>query len=64
MTVKRLFKLGRKQMKSAMLENTKKNQTEMKTIVGEMKITLEGINSRLDDTEEQTNHLEDGVVKI
>lgn len=37
MTVKRLFKLGRKQMKSAMLENTKKNQTEMKTSITEIK---------------------------
>ena len=37
MTVKRLLKLGRKQMKSAMLENTKKNQTEMKTPITEIK---------------------------
>ena len=37
MTVKRLLKLGRKQIKSAMLENTKKNQTEMKTPITEIK---------------------------
>lgn len=40
-TVKKLLKLGRKWMKSAMLENTKKNQTEMKTPIMEIKNTLE-----------------------
>lgn len=40
-TVKRLLKLGRKRMKSAMLENTKKSQTEMKTPITEIKNTLE-----------------------
>ena len=32
------------------LENIKKNQTEMKNIINELKIKLEWINSRLDDT--------------
>lgn len=40
-TVKKLLKLGRKWMKSAMLENTKKNQTEMKIPIMEIKNTLE-----------------------
>ena len=40
-TVKKLLKLGRKWMKSAALANTKKNQTEMKTPITEMKNTLE-----------------------
>ena len=33
-------------------ENMKKNQTKLKNILTEMKDTLQGINSRLDDTEE------------
>lgn len=40
-SVKRLLKLGRKRMKSATLENTKKSRTEMKTPTTEIKNTLE-----------------------
>ena len=47
-----------------MLENIKKNQTELKNIITEIKSTLEGINNRLDDTEEWISELEDRVVKI
>lgn len=40
-SVKRLLKLGRKRMKSATVENTKKSRTEMKTPTTEIKNTLE-----------------------
>ena len=33
------------------LENTKKNQSELKNTIREMKNSLEGINSRVSDTE-------------
>ena len=36
----------------------------MKNSITEIKNTLEGINSRLDDTEEQINMLEDRKVEI
>ena len=36
----------------------------MKNIVTEMKNTLEGVNSRLDDTEEQISELDGRVVEI
>lgn len=36
----------------------------MKNTVTEMKNTLEGINSKLNDTEEWINKLEDRVVEI
>ena len=35
-------------------ENIKKNQSELNNIITEMKNTLEGINSRLEDAEDQT----------
>ena len=46
------------------LEYIRKNQTEMKNTKTEMKNTLEGINSRLNDTEEWITKLEDRVVEI
>lgn len=36
----------------------------MKTTLTEMKNTLKGINSRLDNKEEEINELEDRVVEI
>lgn len=45
------------------LENTHKNQTDLKNIT-EIKNTLEAINSRLNDTEEHISKLEDRVVEI
>ena len=45
------------------LEDTKKNQTELKNIIIEVKNTLERINSRVNDAEEQIT-LEDGVVQL
>ena len=36
----------------------------MKNTITEMTNTLEGINSRLDDTEEWISELEDGIVEI
>lgn len=38
---------------SATLETIHKNQTELKNTITEIKNILEGINSRLDATEEQ-----------
>ena len=46
------------------LENVKKNQTELKNTLTEKKKALEGINSRLDNTDEQISELEYRVVKI
>ena len=43
------------------LENGKKNQTKMNNMITELKSTLEVINSRLNDTEEQISELEDRV---
>ena len=40
------------------IENTKKNQSELKNTIAEMKTTLLGINSRLEDAE-QVSNLED-----
>ena len=45
------------------LENMQNNKIEMNTIT-EMKNTLEEINSGLNDSEEQTDGLEDNVVQI
>lgn len=47
-----------------MLENITKSQSELKNAISEMQSTLEGINSRLDETEEQTGELEDRIVVI
>ena len=46
------------------LENIKKNQSELKNIIIEMKNTLEGINSRLRDTEECIPDLKDRIRKL
>ena len=40
------------------LKNIKNNQTEMQNMINEMKNTLEGINIRLNDTEEQISDLQ------
>ena len=46
------------------MENIKKDWPELKNIIKEiLKNTLEGINSRLEDTEEQISDLEDRVVE-
>ena len=41
-----------------------KNQTDMRNTITEMKNILEGINSCLNETEEQISKLEDTVVEI
>ena len=46
------------------LGNIKDNQMEMRNIITEMENTLEWINSRLNEREEQISKLEDRVVKI
>ena len=45
------------------IENTKKNQSELKNTIAEMKTTLLGINSRLEDAE-QVSNLEDMEMEI
>lgn len=44
------------------LHNTKKNQAELNTT--EIKNTIEGIHTGLDDSKEQISNLEDRVVEI
>ena len=46
------------------LEDLKNKQTEMNDTICEMKNTLEGINSRINEAEEQRSELEDRFVKI
>ena len=46
------------------LENIKNNQKQMKNIITEIKDTLEGINCRLNDTEEWISKLEYRVAEI
>ena len=42
----------------------RKNQSELKNIITEMKIILEGIKSRRGDTEENISDLEDRIMEI
>ena len=46
------------------LKNIKNNQTDREDTITEMKKTLEGINCRLNDTEELINKVEDRMVDI
>ena len=46
------------------VKNIKKNQLDLKTITTEMKNTLAGINSRLEDADEWISNLEDRVVEV
>ena len=46
------------------LVNIKNNQTDREDTITEMKNTLEGINCRLNDTEELINTVEDRMVDI
>ena len=45
------------------LEDLKNKQTEMNDTICEVKNTLEGINSRINEAEEQINELEDILVE-
>lgn len=40
------------------------NQADLKNTITEMKNTLEGLNSRLTNTEEQTSELKDRLVEV
>ena len=63
-TIKTLKELGRRmdgQNENFNRENIKKNKTELKNTITEMKNTPEGINSRLDGTEDGKR---DRVVEI
>ena len=44
------------------IKNTRKTQSELNNTIHEIKNTLEGTNSRLDDTEEWVSNLEDRIV--
>ena len=46
------------------LEDLKDKQTNMDSTIPEMKNTLEGINSRIMEAQEQISDVEDGVVLI
>jgi len=46
------------------IENLKKNQSEMKNSITKNKNTGEGINSRLEETEEQISDLEDREMEL
>ena len=46
------------------LEELKRNQATMKNTINEIKNTLEGINSRITEAEEQASDLEDKIVEI
>lgn len=46
------------------LQNIKKNKAELSNIIAEIKNTLEGSNSGLDDTKEWISKLEHRVVEI
>ena len=46
------------------LEELKSKQTMMSNTINEIKNSLEGINSRLTETEEWKNDLEDKIVEI
>ena len=46
------------------LENIKKNQSELRNKIIEMKSALEGINSRVGDTEEHISDFEDRIMEI
>ena len=46
------------------LENIRKNQLELENKITEMKTILEGINSRLGDTEEGISDLEERIMEI
>ena len=45
------------------IRNIKKNQSEMKNIINEIKNTLEGIISRLEDAEECNSNLGDRIME-
>ena len=46
------------------VEELKRNQTMMKNTINEMKTTLEGINSRINEEEEWISDLEDRMVEF
>ena len=65
--IRMLTDLGRRMeelSENKKLENIKKNQWEMKNIVLERKTSLEGLNSRVDDTEERISKLDKRLEEI
>ena len=69
MTVKMIQNLGNRidKMQETFnkdLEELKRKQATMKNTINEIKITLEGINSRITESEERISDLEDKIVEI
>ena len=69
MIVKIIQKLGNRMEKiqetfSKDLEELKSKQTMMNNTINETKNSLEGINSRITESEEPISHLEDKIVAI
>ena len=69
MIVKMIQNLGNKMEKrkenfNKDLEELKSKQIMMKNTINEIKNSLEGINSRITDTEEWISDLEDRMVKL
>ena len=54
--------MNRRRISPKKLNDTKKNQAELNTT--EIKNTIEGISTGLDDSKEQISNLEDRVVEI
>ena len=46
------------------LQNIKKNQSEMKNTILEMRNSLEGLNSRVEDTEQHISALDERLEEI
>ena len=59
-----MFNKDLEELKNKHLEKLKNKQTEMNNTVTEMKNTLEGINSRITESEEWISDLEDGMVEF
>ena len=45
-------------------EELKNKQTQMNNTINEMKNTLQGINSRITEAEEQVSELKNGMVEV
>ena len=62
--VQEMFHKDLEKLKNKHLEELKNKQTEMTNTITEMKTTLEGINSRITEAEEQKSDLEDRMVEF
>ena len=62
--IQEMFSKDLEELKNKHLEELKNKQTEMNSTITEMKNTLEGINSRINEAEEQRSDLEDRMVEF